>query len=167
MDIIRTISKLPMFKQAFQIKVSPHELTGENLITRKVLSIRRSSSHPRSLTGDFFELERDIKKVMQQLTVRRWVKANVLICLEGLDEGGYTNVEKRAFKEAVMGAGAMDVYLAEKAIDFTTAYDVLVKGKTIEEKKDKEPFRITRIELLIIISILGIVLSYLKGFGVI
>lgn len=160
-----------MLKQAYQMKLSPYELTGENLITRKVSTIKRRSTHPRTLAGDYFHLEQDIKQVMQNLTVRKWVKPNVLICLEGLDEGGYTGIEKRCIKEAAIGAGAIDIYLAEQVIDYTTAYDLLIKGIFIEKKsneqKSKEPFRITRIELLIIISILGIVLSYLKGFDVI
>ncbi|TLU67183.1 hypothetical protein FE810_02545 [Thalassotalea litorea] len=134
MDIIRLISKLPILKQAYQIKLSPYELTGENLITRKVLTIKRSSTHPRSLAGDFFDLEKDIKQVMQGLAFRSWVKPSVLICLEGLDEGGYTNIEKTGIKEATMGAGAMDVYLAEQPIDYSTAYEVLVKGNDINPK---------------------------------
>ncbi|QDP00965.1 rod shape-determining protein [Thalassotalea sp. PS06] len=128
MDIIRIISKIPMLKEAYQIKVSPTEIVGENLVNRKVSCVVRASTHPRTLTGDFFHLEQDMKQVMGELATRSWVKPDVLICLQGLSEGGYTNIEKKAFREAAFGAGAMDVYLAEQPIDFTLAYDVLVRG---------------------------------------
>jgi actin-like ATPase involved in cell morphogenesis len=61
--------------------------------------------------GEFQEVTACLKNVLQQLGSRPWLKARVLIHLVPAVEGGYTNVELRAFREAAEQAGAGPVWL--------------------------------------------------------
>ena len=70
-------------------------------------------NHPRTLMGDFTAVERCFKEVVSQLGLNEWyVRAPItLVHLIPKVDGGYTNVELRAFREAMVGAGAAQVYL--------------------------------------------------------
>ena len=70
-------------------------------------------SHPRTLMGDFTQVEACLKEVFETLGVRSWRSraAIALIHLVPKADGGYTNVELRAFREAALGAGAAQAYL--------------------------------------------------------
>jgi actin-like ATPase involved in cell morphogenesis len=61
--------------------------------------------------GEFQEISACLKDVLHQLGSRPWFKARVLIHLIPKVEGGYTNVELRAFREAAEQAGAGPVWL--------------------------------------------------------
>lgn len=63
--------------------------------------------------GDFDEAEKSLRKVLEQLGLCRWYRAKpvALVHLVPQVEGGYTNVELRAFREAMLAAGAGEVYL--------------------------------------------------------
>jgi hypothetical protein len=74
-------------------------------------SIRRECpalAHPRTLAGDFSQIRAALSSVFKELDSRRMglIKPHVLIHLVPKAEGGYTNVELRAFKDAAEGAGA-------------------------------------------------------------
>ena len=63
--------------------------------------------HPRTLMGDFHVVEACFKVALNELCLdRRFVKPRVLVHLIPDTQGGYTNVELRAFKEASLMAGA-------------------------------------------------------------
>ncbi|MDX1279652.1 hypothetical protein [Shewanella colwelliana] len=130
MSIHLLISKIPYFRQACVITFSPHQVIGENIRTGERCCFPRSSKHPRTLAGDFFSLEEELKKAISELVPRKWIKSKILICLDGLNEGGYTNIEKRAFREAGMGTGAMEVYLSDQIISHSQAFELLVNGGT-------------------------------------
>ena len=63
--------------------------------------------------GEFYEMKKSLRKVLEQLGLRRWYMAKpvVLVHLIPKVEGGYTNVELRAFREAMLAAGVGEVYL--------------------------------------------------------
>jgi hypothetical protein len=79
----------------------------ETSVTRLCVAL----SHPRTLMGEFQEIATCLKGVLHQLGSRPWFKARVLIHLVPKVEGGYTNVELRAFREAAELAGAGPVFL--------------------------------------------------------
>lgn len=63
--------------------------------------------------GDFTAIEAAFKQVLSELGLKAWYKLApvVLTHLVPQVEGGYTNVELRAFREAALGAGASQSYL--------------------------------------------------------
>ena len=70
-------------------------------------------SHPRSLAGNFEEVETTFKNALSEQP-KKWLgllKSNVLVHLVPKMEGGYTPTELRFFREAALGGGASKVYL--------------------------------------------------------
>jgi hypothetical protein len=70
-------------------------------------------SHPRTLMGDFPAIERCLKEAVSRLGLNEWYVRGPIALVHLLPkvEGGYTNVELRAFREAMVGAGAAQVYV--------------------------------------------------------
>ena len=70
-------------------------------------------NHPRSLAGNFIEVEKTFKKVIstQPKVLLGLIKPTVLIHLVPEMEGGYTDLELRFFREAALGGGASKVFL--------------------------------------------------------
>lgn len=70
-------------------------------------------SHPRTLMGDFVAVQEAIRESLQKAGVGGWFRRSpvVLVHLLPEPEGGYTNVELRAFREAALGAGAAQAWL--------------------------------------------------------
>ncbi len=70
-------------------------------------------SHPRTLMGEFVEIEKTLTSLVHELSPKTWLSVAPVITLHllGTEEGGYTNVEVRAFKEAALGAGARAVLM--------------------------------------------------------
>ncbi|MCL1038212.1 hypothetical protein L2750_13760 [Shewanella submarina] len=91
-------------------------------------------SHPRSLMGDFVKVEACIKEVTKEVTARLLFQlAPVGIAhLMEMGEGGYTNVEIRAFREAFMGAGMRQVHFPSGQSELSTE---AIKSKSFEEHK--------------------------------
>ena len=106
--------KIPAFRRGASIVYTENEVTAENVFTGKKYRLERKVKHPRTLASDFFQIESEIKEIISNLIPGRFIKPKILICLIGQSEGGYTNIERRAFKEAGYSAGAFEVYLAEK-----------------------------------------------------
>ncbi len=65
-------------------------------------------SHPRTLAGNFSEIVECLQAAFRELSSAqmRVLKPHVLVHLVPKVEGGHTNVELRAFKEAAEAAGA-------------------------------------------------------------
>jgi rod shape-determining protein MreB len=70
-------------------------------------------AHPRTLVSDFTAAEQLIKYQLRRVqTAALWRPAPcVVLHPMGRDEGGYTQVERRAFREMALGAGASQMFL--------------------------------------------------------
>ncbi|KXF81918.1 hypothetical protein [Enterovibrio coralii] len=72
-------------------------------------------SHPRTLMGDFFAIESCFKEAFTEVMPKSWLSLSPIAIVQLLEtyDGGYTNVEIKAFREAVLGAGARQVFFAD------------------------------------------------------
>ena len=88
-------------------------------------SVRRECaglSHPRTLMGDFFSVQEAFASALKTLVPRfNPFKPKGLVHLVPSYEGGYTNVETRAFKEAGEMAGINFAYLSTQDRPHTEA----------------------------------------------
>lgn len=68
-------------------------------------------NHPRSLAGDFFEVESTVKEAIskQPKTLFGLFKPVVIIHLVPAAEGGYTMLEEKFFRESVISSGVSKV----------------------------------------------------------
>jgi len=91
------------------VQVHPGHLiasvVGEGRTVRRACS---ALSHPRTLAGNFSEIVECLRAAFRELSSIhiRLLKPHVLVHLVPRVEGGHTNVELRAFKEAAETAGA-------------------------------------------------------------
>jgi len=72
-----------------------------------------SSTHPRSIMGGFVQTEEVFTRIVSIVCPRKFLSIAPIIYVHLIDdvEGGYTDVEIRAFREAAYGAGAREVFL--------------------------------------------------------
>ena len=132
-DVIHALlSSVPWLRQDALIVISPAEVRGENLESGSIASIARSVSHPRTLIGDFYALSNELKSVCSSILPRSWIAPNLLICLQGQDDGGYTNIELRAVREAAHMAGARNSWLSIKLVSASQARDVLRSSPSLD-----------------------------------
>lgn len=91
-------------------------------------------SHPRTLIGDFCSVEKCFKEIVTQLCPKKLLSTPPTLYIHLLDknEGGYTNVEVRAFTEAGLGAGGRVVKLIDS--DKVISKEMLLKGQFPELK---------------------------------
>jgi rod shape-determining protein MreB and related proteins len=70
-------------------------------------------SHPRTLVSDFTVGEQLLKAFVRKLRGSSFIAIAPLIVMHplGTPEGGFTQVERRAFREMALGAGASEVVL--------------------------------------------------------
>jgi hypothetical protein len=70
-------------------------------------------AHPRTLMGDFTAVEAAMREALEKIGLRKWYSRAPITLTHLLPkvDGGYTNVELRAFREAAIGAGAARSYL--------------------------------------------------------
>lgn len=70
-------------------------------------------AHPRTLVSDFTAAEQLLKyQLLRVLKPWLWRPSPCVVMHPmGRDEGGYTQVERRAFREMVLGAGASQMFL--------------------------------------------------------
>lgn len=68
-------------------------------------------AHPRSMVSDFTSAEQLLKHFLRRATARSLFtpRPRVVIHPLGDPEGGFTQVERRAFREMALGAGAAEV----------------------------------------------------------
>lgn len=80
-----------------------------------------SSTHPRTPMGSFEETEKAFTQILNKVSPKSFFRPSPIAYVHLIDivEGGYTDVELRAFKEAVLGAGARDVYMPDSSIQLT------------------------------------------------
>lgn len=96
----------------YQIKrgeVTVTFLEGGKTISKKCGAL----NHPRTLMGDFMEIEGCFKSIASELAPRRFLLQDPTAIVHLLEnvEGGHTNVEIRAFREAAFGAGAREIFV--------------------------------------------------------
>ena len=114
--LIQLLSRIPGLKQQGVVYVSDKHLKATNTNTKETATLARRDNHPRSLINDFGVVEQEFIDVLSQIFKHKWIRSDLLICLLGKNDGGYTSIEKRAFREVGYGAGAKNVFLAEKEI---------------------------------------------------
>jgi hypothetical protein len=71
--------------------------------------------HPRTPIGNFEKLEKIFAKAISELGGKSFFRPSPAVYLHLLDEveGGYTQIEIRAFKEAALGGGARAIYMPD------------------------------------------------------
>lgn len=86
------------------------EMVGEAVSTRVDST---ALAHSRSLMGDFLGVEAAVREAFVKLGLLHWYSRApiAVVHLVPKVEGGYTNVEARAFREAVYGAGAKEIHV--------------------------------------------------------
>ena len=103
-----------LHRKLFYVQVHPgHFLVRIHGETKSVKRECSGLDHPRSLAGDFFQLQQCLTELFRELQtpLMRLIKPDALVHLRPQVEGGYTNIELRAFKELATGAGARSVFL--------------------------------------------------------
>jgi hypothetical protein len=116
MMLMRLLSLIPFLRQQCVIYVSERQIRALDINNGSSEALAREERHPRTLTGNFNVLEREFRTVVGALFPRRWIKSDILICLSGKDEGGYTDIEKRVFRGAAFAAGAKGVVIATQEV---------------------------------------------------
>ena len=87
--------------------------------------------HPRSIVGDFFEVENELKVMLESVFPSKFKTTRLIVCLKGQDGGGYTAIEIRAARELAYGAGAKEIHMANRVINSQEANDIF-NGKDQE-----------------------------------
>jgi hypothetical protein len=103
-----------LFRPIVYFTVSPGTLNAQVVgSSERATVLSPALSHPRTLMGDFTAIESAMKEALSKLGLRGAFKRApvVLTHLLPAAEGGYTNVELRAFREAALGAGAAQSWL--------------------------------------------------------
>ena len=120
-------------KQQAVVNISEHEMSVTDINSGKKEMRSRISKHPRSIVGDFYEVEKELRALIKSVFPKLWIYSEVIICLQGQDKGGYTTVEKRAVRELAFGAGAHIVYVSELPVSNEQAARVF-RGENIEHE---------------------------------
>ena len=70
-------------------------------------------AHPRSLVSDFTVSEQLIKHQLSRIAGKSWISPSPCVIMHplGSPAGGFTQVERRAFREMAFGAGASEVFV--------------------------------------------------------
>lgn len=124
------LNKSAIYLEVYEGKVKATELHSD----RSIESACSGLNHQRSLMGDFFSVEKCFQDISSQLCPKTFLSTSpvLYIHLFGKNEGGYTNVEVKAFTEAGMGAGASTVKLIDSKRLLNK--ELLLKGQFSELK---------------------------------
>lgn len=126
-----------LFRPFVYIKVSVGSLTAEVVGQANSVTVQcHALAHPRTLMGEFTEVQDAMKSALEQLGLLPWYKRAPISLTHLLPkvEGGYTNVELRAFREAALGAGSAHAYLLKDHPPLSTSDHSEIKklfGKSI------------------------------------
>lgn len=120
-------------KNGLYFQISAGAITGKE--TASGLTVIKKCSgllHPRTLMGDFVSIETGFREIVNELSSGRLlaVSPSIVVHLPPGVEGGYTNVEIRAFKEAAFGAGGREVFVTDNAAPLT---DEQIKNRQFSE----------------------------------
>ena len=72
-------------------------------------------SHPRTLIGDYALATASFRELLAKLNLGAWYRRKpwALVHVVTKQEGGYTNVELRAFRESMLAAGCEQVFMLD------------------------------------------------------
>jgi len=104
--------------------IHPDKFELYDLRSGEIHTATRISIHPRSIVGDFFEVENELKILLESVFPSKFKTTRLVVCLKGQDDGGYTTIEIRAARELAYGAGAKEIHMAKRVINFQEANDV-------------------------------------------
>ena len=123
-------TKSAIYLEVYEGKIKATELHSD----RSIESACSGLKHQRSLMGDFFSVEKCFKETFSKLSPKKFLSTPPILYLHlfGKNEGGYTNVEIRAFTEAAIGAGARTVKLIDSKSLINK--ELLLKGQFSELK---------------------------------
>lgn len=87
------------------------------LTTSGEMEVVNPFAHPRSLVSDFTVGEQLLRVFMRRLLPRSWLRPAPIVVMHplGEPEGGFTQVEIRAFRELALGMGASQAIVWEGA----------------------------------------------------
>ena len=103
-----------LFRPLVYVQVSAGSLTAHLVGENSQATVPCAAlAHPRTLMGNFIEVQAAMKEAFTRLRVTAWYQRApvALTHLMPTVEGGYTNVELRAFREAALGAGASQSWM--------------------------------------------------------
>ena len=104
--------------------IYPEKFELYDLSSGEIHTAKRISLHPRSIVGDFFEIESELRVLLESVFPSKFKTTRLIICLKGQDDGGYTTIELRAARELGYGAGAKEIHMANRVINSQEAIDV-------------------------------------------
>lgn len=119
-----TLLKLIGLKHQGLLIISPDKFVLLDINSERQETLVRISRHPRSLIGNFLKVETEVRSLVKSIFSSAWAYTEIVVCLEGLNEGGYTEIEIRAARELLYSAGATKVYIAKCLIDVPQCNDV-------------------------------------------
>lgn len=119
-----TILKSIGFKQQGLLILEPEKFILIDIKTSSKNEQTRISKHPRSIVGGFVEVETELKSLVRKVFPSKLKFTQIIICLNGLDDGGYTAIELRACRELVYGVGAHEVHVAKQLLSSFEAKEV-------------------------------------------
>jgi hypothetical protein len=102
------------FRSIVHFQVSAGSITATRVGEPAVATVSSAGlAHPRTLMGEFDAVQQAFKQALKQLGFGVWHRLApiTLTHLIPQAEGGYTNVELRAFREAALGAVSATSYL--------------------------------------------------------
>ncbi|WP_010385307.1 rod shape-determining-related protein [Pseudoalteromonas rubra] len=90
---------------------------------KSITKLCSALNHPKTLMGNFMEIEDCFRSIAKELTPRRflWQEHTAIVHLLESVEGGYISLEIRAFREAAFGAGAREVLVPNSNSKLTKA----------------------------------------------
>jgi hypothetical protein len=127
---IRLLSYFPSLRQQAIVTVSKTELHAVNARMGASAILARKIQHPGTLIGDFHAVSNEFEEILRNIFPRKWIKSDLLICMVGLDAGGYTNLEIHGFREIGFQLGAKAVFVAEGNGEIHVANEIF-EGKKI------------------------------------
>jgi hypothetical protein len=96
------------------LQVTRNEVRAKELLSGEVARTKCDAlSHPRMLMGDFFGVEKCFSEIATKLAKKGFLRPAPTIYVHLLEkiDGGVTNIEARAFREAAISAGAAEVHI--------------------------------------------------------
>ena len=115
-------------KPVIYVQISPERLTLKNLKTGEVISevpelafslnsspasVVNPFAHPRSMVSDFTAAQQLLKRQLRRIVGNSLLSQSPVVVIHplGSPAGGFTQVERRAFREMALGAGASKVHV--------------------------------------------------------
>ncbi len=126
------LSKIPFIKQQCVVYLSQSEINVINLKNNQSITEVRTHIHPRTLISDPFAYQNQLAHIFKKLFPSFSILSEVIVCLNGLNAGEYTVIERRSIAEFTKSAGIVrSVYLT--SIDVTTeTAKKLLRGEKID-----------------------------------